>query len=372
VRKNKMITLKTTQDYLNLYDKMGCIDLMTRFFHKWDNKGGRLCRTDYLSKAYALSKGIGMGNNLMYCKPHAKSHRPIYGKDDDNIKILLSICPEYHNKKDPEKKDIREHPRYFDGVKDGNLVQPGYLNFDIRTDIHNSRTIHFLQFLWNDDGLDFRNRYPNIKGGFKGLSQEDKERFITHFVPVLEIDCANKKKNGEKNGDSNIEGSDKNSSNVDKIARYNRLDIFNKDVWEDFVIADGYVTDKFKGFFGEKGFYKIFSANGLYYIGNPIKVSSINELMKVRNGWVYKFCTNIENYFSSGGGGRELRNLHFDNPFPAWNSFYKIPFSMHKAFDRIVIPLSRKGLDYDYIVRFSNPDNLNIDVCNDIWKKSGL
>lgn len=337
------LKLETPKDYAELYKNMGCIPYMLKFFHQYDDIGiGPMCRSLHMSKAYAISQGMGIGKNKMWCKDHKVSHSDLVM--DTNILEMKSKCP--------VKGNIHEHPRYYTEVLGGSLVT--YNDIDTITKaVTNARTIYFLQFLWNPIVLDYNS--PNFRRGFAALPMNEKIKHITAFIPLLEIDAANIDKEDKTKG------------------RYN---IFDPEVFKDFQTADGYIKDRFKKFYGEgegegrEGgyFHKQFSGNGIYYIGYPNIVNNVDELVKTYRWWVYIFCKSIMDYLADA----KLQYVHIDTPFPQWNSYYKIPFTLHKKYNRISIPLPpNEIIDLEYIKKYSDPVNVTPEISSKLWKEGG-
>lgn len=330
------LILKTPQDYVELYKKMGCTYLMEEFFHKYDTEGV-MCRVVHLSRAYAKFTGIGSENNPLYCKEHRKSHRLI--ETYRGIKELQSYCP-----LDPNKKTTI-HPRYYTDVKIGygsSLVQYNK-NYDIWNDIYYGRTIYFLQYLWKPIVLDFKDP-KNSKTTFGNLSSPEKDTYISHYIPFLELDA---------------EDIIENKTNI------GRLDMMSEDVFNAFIEADKKVSNAFINTFGT--FFKHSSGNGIYYFGEPIQVNSVDELIKLKRGFIYKFCNNLSDKV------KHLSDkVKIDSPWMPWNNYFKVPFSLHKLYDRISLPLNpTKDLDYDFMQHFQNPLNINEETANTIWKDAG-
>jgi len=332
------LKLETPQDYFELYKNMGCIPYMMKYFHQYDDIGiGPMCRALHMSKAYAISQGTGIGKDKMWCKDHKVSHSDLI--IDANVQEMLSRCP--------VKGNIHEHPRYYNEVFGGSLVTYNDIESLTRA-VTNARTIYFLQFLWKDEVLNYKN--PSFRRGFAELPRTEKRKYITAFIPLLEIDAANIDKEDASKG------------------RYNILD---KNVFEDFITVDGYIKDRFKKFYGggEDGyFHKAFSGNGLYYIGYPNIIKSEDELVRTFRHWVYVFCKGIIDYLTDA----KLQYIHIDAPFPQWNSYYKIPFTLHKKYNRIAIPLSPNNvIELEYIQKYSNPRNITPEISEKLWKEGG-
>jgi len=331
------LNLKTPQDHVDLYKRMGCTELMTEFFHKYDNIGSVMCRVVHLSRAYAISTGFGSEKDPLYCKEHRKSHRLI--ETYNGIKELQSYCPF-----DPNKK-TNIHPRYYTDIRIGygkSLVQYNK-NYDIWNDIYIGRMIHFLQYLWKPIVLNFSDP-NNPKTTFGNLTSAEKDNYISHYIPFVELDAADIKENKIKIG---------------------RQDIMSENIFDAFIEADKKVSNAFSDKFGT--FFKHTSGNGLYYIGEPIQVDSVEELINIKRGFLYKFCNDLNT---------EIEHLSdkvkIDSPWMPWNNYFKIPFSLHKRYDRISIPLNpSKNLDYEFIQHFQNPLNMNEKDANIIWKNAG-
>lgn len=331
------LNLKTPQDYTDLYKKMGCVVLMNNFFHMYDDIG-IMCRVVHLSRAYAETTGFGSEKDPIYCKEHRVCHKLI--ETYNGIKELMSYCP-----LDPKKK-ANIHPRYYTDTKLGygtSLVQYNE-NYNIWNDISVGRTIYFLQYLWNPTVLDFKDP-NNSKTTFQNLPSPVKDKYITHYIPFLELDAADIAKNKTVTG---------------------RLDMMLEDVFNDFIEADKVFSKTFSDKFGDE-FFKHTSGNGIYYIGSPIPVNSVDELIKLKRGFLYKFCADLDITL------KQMTNkLTIDAPWMPWNNYYKIPFSLHKYYDRISLPLNPiKDLSYEFIQHFQNPLNMNGKDAITIWKEAG-
>lgn len=335
------IKLEKPQDYTDLYKKMGCIEYMMKFFHIYDDiEIGPICRALHMSKAYAISIGKGIGNDKFWCKSHKTSHSDLV--IDESEKQMRSICPITGKK--------HEHPRYYNEVFGGSLIT--YENsdkgiVDMTDTVTNARTVYFLQFLWDPAVLNYK--HPGFRRGFAELPREEKKKYIRGFIPLLEIDAAD------------IDSED---------AEKGRYDIFDSTVFDEFITADGYIKDVFGRFYGTGGFYKVFSGNGIYYIGYPNMVSSVDELERTWRWWTYKFCRGIKDYLGEDGAG--LKYVHIDAPYPQWNSYYKIPFTLHKKYDRISIPLSQDDIiNLEYIKKYSDIENITPKISEMLWREAG-
>lgn len=328
------LTLDTVNDYANLYNKMGCVPYMLKFFHQFDDiEAGPMCRSLHMSKAYAISIGKGIGNDKFWCKRHTTSHSDLIL--DSNILDMRSICPiDAH---------INEHPRYYTEAMGGSLVTYNDIQ-TITNAVSVARTVYFLQFLWNPIVLDYKN--PTFWRGFAAIPMTEKRKYITAFIPLLEVDAADLDKTDASKG------------------RYN---IFDKEVFEDFKTTDGYIKDRFKNFYGDGNFKKFFSGNGVYYMGYPSLVNSEEELVKTFRQFVYGLCKSVIDYLSDA----KLKFIKIDAPFPQWNSYYKIPFTLHKKYNRIAIPLpTNEIIDLEYIMFNSDPINVNTDICEKLWRNA--
>lgn len=328
---NEELNLKTPEDHVELYKKMGCTDLMTEFFHIYDNIG-TMCRVVHLSRAYAITTKIPL-----YCKEHRKDHKLM--EEYNGIKELRSYCPF-----DPKKK-VNIHPRYYTDIKVGygkSLVQYNE-NYKIWNDIYVGRIIHFLQYLWKPIVLNF-SEPNNSKTTFGNLTPAEKDNYISHYIPFLELDAADIIENKITTG---------------------RLDMMSEDVFNAFTEVDKKVSKSFYNKFGT--FFKHTSGNGLYYIAEPVQVNSVEELIKIKRGFLYNFCNTLNTEI------KQITNkVEIDAPWMPWNNYYKIPFSLHKRYDRISIPLNpTKDLDYNFIDHFQNPLNMNEKDANIIWKDAG-
>lgn len=326
--------INTPNDYIELYRKMGCTPYIYKFFHQFDNLDlGVICRAYHLSKAYAISIRKGIKKDLLWCKEHKKAHSTLI--TDENVHEMISKCP--------ISGITHEHPRYYDEVFGGALVTYDNDINKMRTEFSQARTVYFLQFLWDNKVL---NR-QNFRRGFSALPQQEKINQIRAFIPLLEIDAADIDKDDAKKG---------------------RYDIFQEKVFNDFKTSDEYITQKFDDLFGTGYFKKSFSGNGIYYIGYPIPVNNTDELNKVYRAFIYTFCRKIINHLKE----TDLKYITVDAPFPQWNSYYKIPFTLHKKYNRICIPVPpNKTIDYNYITTYSNPDNINPEISEMIWKNAG-
>ncbi len=333
---SEKLNLKTPEDYVNLYKKMGCAELMTEFFHQYDDTGGVMCRVIHLSRVYAIATGIGSEKNPLYCKEHRTCHKLI--EEYNGIKELMSYCPF-----DPKKK-TNIHPRYFNDTKRGyrgSLVQ--YNNNDIWNDIQIARTIYFLQYLWKPIVLNFSDE-KDSKMTFGNLSSQKKDEYINHYIPFVELDAADIMENKTKIG---------------------RLDMMSENVFNAFIEVDKKVSNVFNNKFGI--FFKHSSGNGIYYMGEPIPVDSVEQLIKVKRGFLYKFCDELNTEVK-----RLTDKVVVDSPWMPWNNYFKIPFSLHKFYDRISLPLNpTKDLNYEFIEYFQNPLNMNEKNANHIWKEAG-
>ncbi len=331
------LNLKIPQDYTNLYKKMGCVDLMYNFFHIYDDIG-TMCRVIHLSRAYAESTGVGSLKDPIYCKEHRTCHKIM--EEYNGIKELQSYCPLDSNKK------TNIHPRYYTDIKRGfgtSLVQYNK-NYNIWDDIAIARTIYFLQYLWNPIVLDFKDP-NNSKTTFQNLPSPLKDKYITHYIPFLELDTEDIIENKTSKG---------------------RLDMMSEDVFNDFIEADKIVSKSFNNRFGDN-FFKHTSGNGMYYIGTPIPVDSVEQLIKVKRGFLYKFCTDLDVTLK-----QITEKLKIDAPWMPWNNYYKIPFSLHKYYDRISLPLNpTKDLNYEFTQHFQNPLNITKEDVLSIWKEAG-
>ena len=330
------LNLKTPRDYIELYKKMGCTELMTEFFHTYDNIG-IMCRVVHLSRAYAISTGFGSANDPIYCKEHRTCHKLI--EEYNGIKELMSYCP-----LDPKKK-TNIHPRYYTDTRVGygtSLVQYNE-NYTIWNDILVGRTIYFLQYLWKPIVLNFKDP-NNSKTTFQNLSTSEKDGYINYYIPFLELDAANITQN--------------------KLET-RRLDIMSENVFNAFAEVDKKVSNEFSNKFGT--FFKHTSGNGMYYIGTPVPVHSVEHLIKLKRGFLYKFCTELDTEIK-----QITDKVIIDAPWMPWNNYYKIPFSLHKRYDRISIPINpTKELDYEFTQHFQNPLNMNEKDAIAIWKEAG-
>lgn len=299
--------LETTKDYVKLYENMGCVPYMLKFFNKWP-ECGNIGRVNHWSTAYAVESK----RTKWRCSKHKKWHNIL----DYNSKEMVDYCP---NMEDDEKNI---HPRYYknDTVwKDRILLHPNKRN--IWDDIEKSRLFHFYSYLWND--LAFT----------KGIETNESD-YITGLIPVIDIDTKGKSKDG-------------------------RVDMMSKKTFNDLQGANSYIVDILENN-GIK-FYKQTSGNGLYFILKPYKMNT-SEIACFNTSFL-DFCYEIITYLS------DLKHVSIDNKkVPGWNSYYKCPFSLHKFFDRIALPLpSHDELDYEYIEKYQNPVNINVNNIKKIW-----
>ncbi len=326
--------LEKPEDYISLYRKMGCVPYIHKFFHQFDYLNyGIMCRAYHPSKAYSISIGKGIGNDLHWCKEHKQAHS-ILVMDENNYE-MLSRCP--------INGITHEHPRYYEEVFGGALVTYNDIE-QMRNDFYKARTVYFLQFLWNKQVLNRKN-FESSKG-FSALPYPEKQKWITAFIPLLEIDAADLDKEDATKG---------------------RYDIFEEEVFKDFQTSDEYITKIFNDFYGNGYFKKSFSGNGIYYIGDPIPVYNTDELGKIWRYFTYIFFKNIKEHLKT----LNLKYIKVDAPYPQWNSYYKIPFTLHKKYNRISTPLPpNEIINLEYIINNSNPDNITPEKSQIIWRNA--
>ncbi len=328
------IKLETPKDYVNLYEKMGCVDFMSHFFHMYDDMGAMI-RILHWSKAYALS--IGYDKETHFCGQCEKFHAKMV-VDDPSIKEFVTRCP----LPESDPNDYRSHPRYYAGPKASKgygFVQPNVNGNYIWDDIFKARMFYNSVYIWDPIVLDYQDPINREK-----FRQANKIDYIRGYLPTLEIDV--------------------------KGIQNNRKDMLNVDIFQDIDIVDGYIKDKFKSEF-DNGFTKRTSGNGMYYQVDPITINDKTELDEIMLGF-YDYCMEIEDYFIVGSE-LKLKNIIFDtDTIPGWNKYFKCPFSLHRKFNRISLPLPvNKNLDYDYIKTYSDPENINPDVVIEIVKEAG-
>ena len=348
--KSNKFKLNSPQDYVNLYKRMGCVDFISHFFHQYDDliddgqELGIMTRVIHYNIPYAISQGEHKKPQFCQrCKKwDARMVLPDEFPENNKIQEFVTICtdttiPNY----DPT--DYRSHPRYYPGnqpSKGLGFIQPNSNGNNIWNDIFQARTYYASSYLWNPIVLQYQTNGQEFK-------RRQKMEYVQSYIPTMELDV--------------------------KGTQNNRKDFLTKEAFEDMNTADGYITSELKKQF-DGPFHKQTSGNGIYYSLPPIPIdkSISRDLDETMRGW-HNTCVEIEDYFATDGGQLKLKNITFDiDTIPGWNKYFKAPFSLHKRFDRIALPLPfSKYLDYDYISTFSNPTNISPDTVIDIVQEAG-
>lgn len=313
VNNEQQLDLKTTKNYEELYENMGCVPYMLKFFHMYNNIGV-MGRVIHWSTAYAIESG----RTKWFCNEHKKWHNIII----KTSKEAIDICPLSKNK----TKDTNIHPRYYNEQYDWKerVIQQPLVN-NIWDDILKARLFYFYVHLWNNEAL---------STGIK----TNEYNYINGYVPVIEIDSSI--------GNSKV----------------GRKDMMNKKIFEDFQVFNGHLVDKFKS--ENIKFHKHTSGNGLYFILDGINLNK-SDLTNYKNGFL-QFCTETSEYL------KKLKYAKIDSlKLAGWNRYYKSPFSLHSKFDRISLPLHPESdLDYDYISTYQNPLNIDSNISKKIWENA--